>query len=246
MATSQPYFVPGAEQSHHAALAVLGARLVKVSSEKGDGNFGCQPATSGSYVLGVASRDTAIGGTVLVWSGSGIVTDIEAGATITAGDPLSSDSLGRAVPRSSVGDTAAVAAALNTGVVGSNNALTWTAKDAGNAGNGISVSILGSTGNSVSLSVAVNGNDIVVTPATNSGGTVTSTAAQVITAVAASGAANALVGVANTGASSGAGVVAAVSVTNLTGGADPVTTARVVGIAYADATVGNLVPVKLV
>jgi hypothetical protein len=243
---SHPYFVPGSEPTFHAAVAVLGARFAKLHATAGDGNFGCQPATAGSYTVGVVERDTVLGGAPLIWGSPGIITDVEAGTTITAGDALASDSLGRAVPASGVASSAAVAATVDTGVVADNNALRWTANDAGNAGNGISVTILGSTGNSVSLSVAVNANDIVVTPATNGGGTITSTAAQVDTAVAASADANSLVAVTNAGASSGAGTIAAVSVTSLAGGADPVATAHVAAIAFADATVGNLVPVKLV
>jgi hypothetical protein len=115
----------------------------------------------------------------------------------------------------------ATAATLATGSVGANNGITWTARDAGRAGNGISVRILGSTGNNVALSVAVNGNDIVVTPATDGAGVITSTATATMAAIAASAPANALVATASTGASSGAGLVAATGPTNLAGGTDP-------------------------
>lgn len=241
-----PYFAEVTGQTRYAAVAVLGARFVKAHATAGDGNFGVQPCTAGAQAEGVAERDTAIGGSVLVFGGSGTVVPVECSGTITAGDEIASDSVGRAVVASTVSGSSAVAATLNTGVVGSNNAITWTARDAGNAGNGISVTILGSTGNSVSLAVAVAGNDITVTPATNGSGVITSTADDVKTAVAASAAANSFVTTADTGASDGSGVIAAVSATNLAGGADPVTTARVLGIAADDATSGALAPVQLV
>ncbi len=240
MVQSLQYFGPGETPSYYAALAITGARFVKAHATNGGENFGCQPATEGAYALGVAATDCAAGGTVVVISEG--ITDVTAGENLSAGDPVVSDSLGRAIKASTAAGSP-TAATLATGVVGSNNALTWTARDAGEVGNGISVTILGSTGTSVSLSVAVAGNDITVTPATNGGGTVTSTAAQVDAAVAASSAANALVDVANTGASTGAGVVAAVSATNLSGGSEG--NAFVLGVACDDAASAALAPIRL-
>lgn len=117
--------------------------------------------------------------------------------------------------------TADVKSTLLTGVVSSNNALTWTSKLAGLLGDAITVRMVTPSGANASLSVAVSGNAITVNLATGStAGVATSTAAQVATAVAASTAANALVGVANTAGSSGSGVVAAVAATALAGGVD--------------------------
>lgn len=108
-----------------------------------------------------------------------------------------------------------------TGVVASNNALTWTSKLVGVLGNQITVRIAVPTGANQTLAVAVTGNAITVNLGTGStAGVATSTAAQVIAAVAASTAANALVGVASTAGSAGSGVVGAVAATALAGGVD--------------------------
>jgi uncharacterized protein len=104
-----------------------------------------------------------------------------------------------------------VKATLLTGVIGTNNALTFTAKLLGTLGNAITVNLRAPTGNNVPLAITVTGRAIDVTLATGAGGTVTTTATQLTTAIAGNVAANALVGVANTGASTGAGIVAATS-----------------------------------
>lgn len=113
-----------------------------------------------------------------------------------------------------------VKATLLTGVVASNNALTFTSKLVGAAGNAISVKLLNPNANNASLSVDVSGKAITVNLATGAGGALTSTAAQVKAAIEASTAANALVGVANTSTSTGAGTVTAVAQTYLAGGVD--------------------------
>ncbi len=102
-----------------------------------------------------------------------------------------------------------VKAALQTGVVGSNNALAWTSKLYGALGNEITVHLKDPRANSAALAVSVFGKAITVSLATGSTGTVTTTAAQVITAIAAHAAAHALVSVANASTSTGAGVVSA-------------------------------------
>lgn len=113
-----------------------------------------------------------------------------------------------------------VKATLSTGVVASNNALTFTSKLAGILGNAISVQLRNPGTANATLSVAVTGNAIVVNLATNASSVITSTAAQVIAAIIASTAANALVAVANTAGSTGASAVTAVAATFLTGGID--------------------------
>ena len=113
----------------------------------------------------------------------------------------------------------AVAATATTGVEGDNNALTWTAQDAGSAGNGITVALEDPEGTSQDLSIAVNYNDITVSLSTNGTDAIDSTAADIITAIEADADASALVAVDNTGDSTGAGVVTAESA-DLTEGAD--------------------------
>lgn len=115
----------------------------------------------------------------------------------------------------------AVTATLSVGVVSSNNALTFTSKRAGAAGNEITVWRKNPGANSAALSIVCDGLNIVANLATNSSGAITTTATQLATAIAANTAAAALVDIANTGASTGAGVVSAsFRAENLGGGVD--------------------------
>lgn len=245
MALAQPFFGTGGI-TVYAAVALVGARFIKSHSTQGNGNLGAQPCGAGQRSMGVAFADVAQGSSGLAYTEPGAFLPVTCAENLSAGDEVSSDSVGRAVKTSSVAGASATAATVDTGVVGSNTGLTWTARDAGAAGNGISIQYLGSTGNNVSLSVAVNGNDIVVTPATNGSGVITSTAADVDAAIAASAGANALVIVGNTGASSGAGVIAAMAATSLAGGTDASSTAVVAGVCREDATSGALATIELV
>jgi hypothetical protein len=111
-------------------------------------------------------------------------------------------------------------ASANTGVVGLNNAVTWSANHPGDDGNDLSIEIV-VAGLGTPLSVAVNGHDIVINSATDGGGLPTTTAAAAIAAIAADANANGLLSGANTGASTGLGVVADEGPTQLAGGADP-------------------------
>ena len=69
-------------------------------------------------------------------------------------------------------------ATLLTGVVGSNNALTFTANLAGEAGNGITINLRAPTGNNLPLAISVVGKAITVDLATGAGGTVSISARQ--------------------------------------------------------------------
>ena len=112
-----------------------------------------------------------------------------------------------------IGDSAA------TGVVGSNNALTWTALEpTTSAASGITVTIVDPATASAALAVSVSGTDISVSLATDGTSDEISTAAQVLAAVNAHPAASALVVASHTTGSDGTGVVAAVAETALTGG----------------------------
>jgi len=115
----------------------------------------------------------------------------------------------------------ATTASLLTGVVTSNNAITYTAVTPGKPGNDITVHHKDPKANSQALSVSVSGTAITVNLATGVTGTITSTAAQVITAITASAAAALLIAAANTGVSTGAVAVgASVKAQALSGGAD--------------------------
>ena len=117
--------------------------------------------------------------------------------------------------------SAAVHAVLLTGIVGSHNAITWTAEAANAAGNNITVQLCDPKAASQSLSVSVNGAAIIVNLATDSEKAISSTAALVIAAITASDTASALLGAANTGASDGTGkVTASIKTKPLTGGLD--------------------------
>jgi len=113
-----------------------------------------------------------------------------------------------------------VAAKLVTGVTESNNAILWTAKVPGTAGESIKVQLLDPAQASQDLAVSVSGDTIVVSLETSAVPAITSTAAEVIAAVNAHLVANQLVTAANAGASTGAGIVAAVAATALDEGAD--------------------------
>jgi hypothetical protein len=133
---------------------------------------------------------------------------------------------------------AAVAASLATGVVANNNALTFTAKDAGVGGNNISLTIIDPAGNNGALSVDVVGRDINVTCATDGASAIASTAADIKAAVEASAAAD-LVTVAHTGASTGAALVVAVAKTDLAGGT-AASVGRKLWVVSKDAVAGTL------
>lgn len=113
-----------------------------------------------------------------------------------------------------------VAATVVTGSVGSNNAILWTAKVPGAAGEAIKVQLLDPSANSQDLAVSVVGDAVVASLKTGSAGAIESTANEVIAAVNAHIVAKTLVVAAKSGASTGAGVVAAVAATALDNGAD--------------------------
>lgn len=120
-----------------------------------------------------------------------------------------------------VGKTAAVTIDPNATA---DNEVTYTAVTAGAGGNAIRVAYTDPAAASAALAVSVAGNDITVALATDAAGAITSTALQVRDAVNAHAGASGLVTASLPGTTTGAGVVAAVALTNLAGGADPVIT----------------------
>lgn len=114
-----------------------------------------------------------------------------------------------------------VKAALDAGIVASNNALRFTAKGVGILGNRVTVTLKDPKAENQALSISVSaGTNIVASLATGSGGTISTTAALLKTAIEAHAAANDLVTVANIGASNGSGIVTALRQAPLTGGLD--------------------------
>ena len=132
------------------------------------------------------------------------ITAVEGVKEVKAGTVMGKQDNGLYIPV-----TDKVAAKLVTGIVGSNNAILWTAKVPGAAGETIKVQLLDPSANSQDLAVSVVGDTVVASLKTGSGGAIESTAAQVIAAVNAHLVAKTLVIAANSGASTGAGVVAA-------------------------------------
>lgn len=227
--------------------AIESARFIKITGKHSSGIYKGQHCAAGERAFGVSERRVpALPASTRPnerhttnCNRIGAVAQVEAGAAITALALVTSDSVGRAVAA-----TAAAAASLATGVVGSNNAITWTSTTAGAAGNSRRVQLRDPAGNSQALSVDVDGNDIIVSLATNGGGAITSTAAQVIAAVLEDNTSSQMVTPANTGASTGAGVVAAVALTALAGGTDATSDGHVNGRALtAAAAAGDIIEV---
>lgn len=188
---------------------------VTLPSTYDGGNFRYATCGLGQRADGVFAYD-ATSGNVVPLIKKGNIVPVTAGAGITAGDEVQSDAAGKAIPLAGV---AAVAATLELGT--GNSKIKYTAKDAGAAGNGISVRHVDPAAASQALSVTVAGNDITVNLATDGSSVITSTVTLVIAAIAASAAANALVTASNGTGSNGTGLVAAAAATNLAGGLDP-------------------------
>jgi hypothetical protein len=219
-----------------ASGTVVGGTFVKIVDDKdADGNYVMAHCGLGDRAAGVAEydADAALGSRFAVTPPPSIAR-VQPGDNITAGEEVQSDANGKAIPL-----RAAVAAHLDTGVVGNNNALAWTAKDPGADGNTLTVTIVDAGDADTTLAVTVSNGDISVALGTTSAGAgaVTSTAQDVIDLIEADTAANALVSVVNKGASTGAGLMAAVSKTNLAGGSNPSPpgTGHITGVAMQDA-----------
>ncbi len=217
-------FNPGDNIPVFAQAQVLAGRFLKVLSGKSEqGDYRVEHAGVGeAHPFGIAERDSgpttqdafSIERRLNCIRPGTVGARVRAGAEIAAGDLLAVGAEGKAVPVDS--------ATLATGVVGSNNAITWSSRKSDTPGDSIQVEML-NTGKEKALAVDVDGDVITVTLATNGtgAGEITSTAAQVIAAIQEHDTASQLVTVANTGASSGAGVVTAVAKTNLAGATGP-------------------------
>lgn len=221
-----------------AASAITGKRFVDVTDTK-DAALGTTVgathdligahAAAGTRAFGVSKYDQpTVGGVCGVHCKKGRIVPVTAGEAIDAGEDVAVGTGGKAVVATDVDAKAALA----TGTVGANNGITWTARDAGDGGEAITITIVDPAGNNVALSVDVDEQDIIVTSATDGASAISSTAAQVIAAINEHDTASQLVDVADTGASSGAGLVLAVAETALAAGVEP---AVAVGKAVKDA-----------
>lgn len=245
-----PYYEPGSRITATAELAVTGKRFVAISDPKevasaaladdaGGGNVVVSPAGSGVRGFGVACMDAAQGAKVTIIATPGAVVPVTAGDAIVAGDELQITTGGKVIP---IG--ASAHASLDTGVVGNNNAITWTAVEAGTAGNDVTLTLVDPGGASTSLSVDVDGDDVIVSLG-RTASAIDTTATALIAAVLEHDTASQKIRGANKGASNGSGLVAAVAKTNLAGGADETSEPRRVGMALTTGTTNNDVPVKL-
>lgn len=217
----------GGDMSSGPGLAAIG-----IPGTYDGTNFQVVTAPAGSHPIGVFAYDGAVGALVPLLAGSKKVP-VTVGANVTAGQEVQVGANGKAIPLG-----AEVLATLLTGVVGSNNALTFTSRKRGASGNNITVTMVDPGGTTASLSVDTAGDDITISLARASSA-LSSTATQVIAAILAHDEASQLVTATNTSSSSGAGIVAAVSKTSLAGGVDATSEGLAVGKAFTTATTGN-------
>lgn len=111
-----------------------------------------------------------------------------------------------------------VAASLTTSLTGANNDVTFTAKNAGIAGNSLTVAYVDPSENSAELSFTFDGTDLVISLATDSEGAITTTGQDIVDLVSANPSIYGHIGAANASSNTGAGVVTALSETALSGG----------------------------
>lgn len=98
MPESQPKFL-GGPVTCHANAAITGARFVTIAAAPTGGNPTVGPPAAGARVYGVAGRDAASGAKVPVYTDPGVHIEVEAGATLTAGDIVESTVTGTAIVR---------------------------------------------------------------------------------------------------------------------------------------------------
>lgn len=136
------------------------------------------------------------------------------GSNLTPRDPIDVKSYCAGRQAAKDGKPSPTFGTVKTGLIANNNAITWTAKL---AGQGITISLIDPAADDQPLIVTTNGLNVIVSLATGADGSITSTATEVMTAVANNDGANRLLGGANDGASTGAGPVVAAAARRLTG-----------------------------
>jgi hypothetical protein len=252
----RPMFKPGDTITGHATAAVVGKTFADISGDIQEGpdittvnlpstwdsgNIQVAGCAAGKRPIGVFGYSQEAGEPVPLLCAPGYILPLTAGAAIVAGEEVQVGAASKPIP---VAAGAAADASLVTGVVANNNAILYTAKAGGYAGNDITVQLHNPAAASQALAVVVTEEAIEVNLATGAGSEITSTAALVIAAINASAAASALITAANDGASTGAGVVLAVAATPLSGGVDPVT-GKAAGKAVTSAEAGEDVYIRL-
>ena len=183
-------------------------------------------------VLGVTTHQADGGQNVAVRKLG--IAEVMAAGTIRRGRAVcAADGLGRV--------REAVCAAAVTGIEAQNNALVWTARHPGRAGNAVSVTLV-VAGNNTPFSIAVAGNAVTINAATSAEGAAVTTAAAAMAAVNAHASAGLLLEAAACGTSDGTGVLAGESAVLSGGEAGD----GILGIAEEDAAAeGDLISVFL-
>lgn len=242
-----PFYEDGDELTAYCTADVIGKRFAMVSADRrpggpadgvtdatDGGNISAATATAGIKVLGVFGYDQAMGGLVPVFRYNRVMP-VTAGASITAGQEVQSDGVGKAVP---LIDSNGAKAAHTFGA--STSTVRVVAAVEGQEGNFISIAFVDPGAVSHAHSVTVSGEEIIVTLATDSGSVITSTAAEIIALINATPAAEALVVADNgtTGVTTGAGLVTAHPEAELTGGQDT-GYGRPAGLALASCASGD-------
>jgi hypothetical protein len=228
---------------------LLHARFITFDGKSDQGDIKARLAPAGSArVLGVCQYDSADPKAVPAPSEfdstlrvdavrSTSIAFVQAGEEINESDLIAVGAGGKAIKADS-----ATKAEAKTGAVGENNALTYTANEAGDEGNALSIALIDPAGANKALAVNVDGHEIKVSLATDGANAITTTAAQVIAAIAEHDTASQLIAAANTGASNGTGKVKAVAKTALAGGAD---SANAVAQAFTEGDADDYIEVEV-
>lgn len=96
MANAKNIFRPGEPWTGHAAGALTGGRFVRITAAPNNGNPTVNVPAAGGRTCGVAAQDAASGSKVTILPPGGR-TEIEAGATLVAGDLVESNASGQAI-----------------------------------------------------------------------------------------------------------------------------------------------------
>lgn len=96
MASTYCKYEDGPPVTCHAAAALTGGRMCRVTAAPNGGNPVVNVPAAAGETFGVVAQDVASGGKVTVFTGRNKVW-IEAGATLAAGDSIETDASGRAI-----------------------------------------------------------------------------------------------------------------------------------------------------
>lgn len=99
MANAYQKFRPGEPVTCHAAGALTGGRFVRITGAPNGGNPTVNVPAAGGRIFGVAAQDAASGSKVTVLRPGGSVVQVEAGATLAAGDLVEATATGVAIVR---------------------------------------------------------------------------------------------------------------------------------------------------